>query len=137
MQAGGQEVLVHTPQVAAGHPPIPATEPGSLADPPWRHCGYAGRFSRDGRLCEILGRDDGLLHLEGRRACLDHVEEVLLTHRRLTWVHALPHTDPDGDAWLTVEYRATGQTPVDDLRDHAIGRLPPFMVPRHFERHLD
>ncbi|MEM9456314.1 MAG: class I adenylate-forming enzyme family protein [Myxococcota bacterium] len=134
MQTGGHEVLIDTTQAAPGLPPIPATEPGSVADPPWRHCGYAGRFSRDGRLSEILGRDDGLLHIEGRRACLDHVEEVLLSHRRLTWVQALPQTDPDGEGWLAVEYRATGQTPVDDLEDHAIGQLPPFMVPRRFER---
>ncbi|MCA9709551.1 MAG: hypothetical protein KDK70_27180, partial [Myxococcales bacterium] len=137
MQAGGDEILVHTGQAAPGHPPVPATEPGSIAREPWRHSGYAGRFGAHGELLEVLGRDDGLLHLEGRRACLDHVEEVLLAHRRLTWVHARPHTDPDGDTWLAVEYRATGATPVDDLEEHAIGELPSFMVPRRFERQPD
>jgi acyl-CoA synthetase (AMP-forming)/AMP-acid ligase II len=134
MEVGGHEVLVHTAQVATCRPPIPDTEPGSVAEAPWRHTGYAGRFGKEGQLLEVLGRDDGLVNLEGRRACLDNVEEVMLGHPRLTWVRAHVQTDADGDPSLWVEYRATGQTALPDLEEHAIGRLPPFMVPRRFER---
>lgn len=134
MQTGGHEVLVHTDQVARYRPPIPDTEPGAVADAPWRHTGYAGRFGKDDRLLEVLGRDDGLVNLEGRRACLDNVEEVMLEHPRLTWVRAHVQIDADGDPSLWIEYRATGSTPLPDLEEHAIGRLPPFMVPRRFER---
>jgi len=134
MQIGGHELLASLPHPVHLRPPVPPTEPGALADDPFRHTGYAARFGPGDALLEVLGRDDGLVDLDGRRACLDHLEVALLAHRRLTWVHAHHELDPDGDAWLWVEYRATGRTPVDDLEEHAIGRLPPFMVPRRFER---
>ncbi len=136
MQIGGHEVLVDTDQLATYRPAIPPTEPGAVAEAPWHHTGYAGRFDGNGALVEVLGRDDGLVNLEGRRACLDNIEEVLLEHRRLTWVRAHIDIDADGDPSLRLEYEATGQTPVDDLEEHAIGRLPPYMVPRRFERRI-
>ena len=58
----------------------------------------------------------------------------LLEHRRLTWVRAHLESDADGDPSLWVEYRATGQTEVEDLEEHAIAQLPPTMVPRRFVR---
>lgn len=137
MEAGGHEVLVDTAQVSTFLPAIPPTEPGAVAEDPWRHTGYAGRFDKEGRLLEVLGRDDGLVALEGQRACLDNIEEVMLEHRRLTWVRAHLQSDNDGDPSLWVEYRATGTTEVEDLEEHAIGRLAPTMVPRRFERRTD
>lgn len=134
MQVGGHEVLVHTAQVATCRPPIPDTEPGAVAEAPWRHTGYAGRFGKDGQLLEVLGRDDGLVNLEGRRACLDNVEEVMLEHPRLEWVRAHVQIDADGDPSLWLEYRTRGPILLPELEEHAIGRLPPFMVPRRFER---
>lgn len=134
MQVGGHEVLVDTPQLATSVPPIPPTEPGAIAEEPWRHTGFAGRFGRNEQLIEVLGRDDGLINVEGRRACLDNIEQVLLEHPRLTWVRVTAPTDADGDPTVRLDYCATGQTPVDDLEEHAIGHLPPYMVPRRYER---
>jgi acyl-CoA synthetase (AMP-forming)/AMP-acid ligase II len=134
MQVGGQEVLAQTEPAPRSIPEIPATEPGAIADPPWRHTGYAGRFGKDGTLLEVLGRDDGLVALEGRRACLDAIEEVMLEHRRVTWAHAVVRPTADGDPEVHVEYRATGTTEVEDLEEHVIGRLPPYMVPRVLTR---
>lgn len=133
METGGHEVLAQTPHEVSSVPQIPETHPGALADPPFRHTGYAGRFSKTGALTEILGRDDGLVGLEGRRACLDQIEEAMLAHRRLTWVRAFVKRT-DGESELHVEYRATGQTEVEDLEEHAIGELPPHMVPRSLVR---
>lgn len=130
METGGHEILAAPPQGVVAVPPIPETHPGAMADARYHHTGYAGRFSRAGELTEVLGRDDGLVDLDGRRACLDQIEDVLLRHRRLTWVRAFVETLPDGDPELRVEYRATGQTDVEDLEEHAIGELPPHMVPR-------
>ena len=33
-----------------------------------------------------------------------------------------------------LEYEARGETVVDDIEEHAVGSLPPYMVPRVFER---
>lgn len=130
MQIGGHELLAQTAHTVAAVPDIPATHPGAVADAPFRHTGYAGRFNKADALSRVLGRDDGLVALEGRRACLDQVEDALLTHRRLTWARAFVESTDDGEPMLRVEYRATGQTDVDDLEEHALDVLPPYMVPR-------
>lgn len=134
MQIGGHEVLAACEPAPMTIPEIPPTEPGALADPPMRHTGYAGRFGKDGALLEVLGRDDGLVALEGRRACLDRIEEVILEHRRVVWARAKVTPTADGDPEVHLEYRATGTTEVGDIEEHAIGLLPPYMVPRSFTR---
>jgi acyl-CoA synthetase (AMP-forming)/AMP-acid ligase II len=138
MQVGGHELLVRTPQRATTLPQVPDGQPGASAllegvDDGWVHTGYAGRF-RGATLVEILGRDDGLVNLEGRRACLDSIEDAMLAHRRLTWVRAQLVHAADGDPQVQLEYEATGETDVDDIEEHAVGHLPPFMVPRTFTR---
>lgn len=133
MQSGGNEVLARTAQTATTLPPVPAGQPGAHASGGFVHTGYAGRF-KAGVLVEILGRDDGLVNLEGRRACLDSIEEAMLDHRRLTWVRAILVHTADGDPQVQLEFEATGETPVDDIEEHAVGHLPPFMVPRTFAR---
>jgi acyl-CoA synthetase (AMP-forming)/AMP-acid ligase II len=135
MEVGGNEILARSDQLGVTLPAIGPGEPAApVDDADFIHTGYAGRFGRGGELGEVIGRDDGLVNLEGRRACLDRIEDVMLEHRRLTWVRALlEHTD-DGDPTVTLEYEATGTTEVDDIEEHAIGHLPPFMVPREFKR---
>ena len=134
MQVGGHEVLARTAQTATTRPAVPDAQPGAPADDGFVHTGYAGRFGRGDALVEMLGRDDGLVNLEGRRACLDSIEDAMLEHRRLTWARAtLVHTG-DGDPQVHLEFKATGETDVDDIEEHAVGHLPPFMVPRTFER---
>jgi acyl-CoA synthetase (AMP-forming)/AMP-acid ligase II len=134
MEVGGHEILVRTSQVGLTIPRLPEDEPGSPADDDgFLHTGYAGKFTKRG-LVEVLGRDDGLVNLEGRRACLDNIEDQMLEHRRITWVRAYwTHTE-GGDPEVHLEYRATGETALDDIEEHAVGHLPPFMVPRAFER---
>jgi acyl-CoA synthetase (AMP-forming)/AMP-acid ligase II len=135
MTVGGHEVLVRyahpgqtVPSIPAGQPGSPATQDGYL------HTGYAGRWSKTRQLTEVIGRDDGLVNLEGRRACLDSIEDAMLEHRRVTWVRALLEYTDDGDPQVALEYVATGETDVEDIEEHAIAALPPFMVPRRFER---
>jgi acyl-CoA synthetase (AMP-forming)/AMP-acid ligase II len=134
MEVGGHEILVRTAQVGVTVPSLPDDEPGSPADDDgFLHTGYAGKFTKRG-LVEVIGRDDGLVNLEGRRACLDSIEDKMLEHRRLTWVRAYWTHTADGDPEVHLEYRATGETEVDDIEEHAVGHLAPFMVPRAFER---
>lgn len=135
MQTGGHEVLVDATFCAECIPPIPATEPGAIAQDAWRHTGYAGKFSRTGDLVDVLGRDDGLVNLEGRRACLDRIEDEVLAHDRVTWAEASVELTDDGEPQVRLAYVATGETDLDDLEEHVIGRLPPHMIPRVFERH--
>lgn len=135
-EVGGHELLVHSTQAGRTVPAPPVPQPGSanLEYPDFVHTGYAVRTTRAGEISEVLGRNDSLVNLEGRRACLDSIEHAMLGHRRVTWVRAqLEHTQ-DGDPVVALEYVATGTTEVEDIEEHAIGDLPPFMVPRVFTR---
>ncbi len=133
MRCGGAEVLVRTAQRSLTLPSLPSGHPGAPAEDGFVHTGYAARFKQH-QLLEIVGRDDGLVNLEGRRACLDSIEEAMLQHRRLTWARATLVHASDGDPQVQLEYVATGETEVDDIEEHAVGALPPFMVPRSFDR---
>lgn len=134
MEVGGHEVLVRTDQAGVVRPAIPDTEPGAAQAQGFLHTGYAGKFNKQGELTAVIGRDDGLVNIDGRRACLDSIEDAMLEHRRLTWVRALLEHTEDGDPEIVLEYQATGQTEVDDIEEHAVGVLPPYMVPRRFVR---
>ena len=135
MLSGGQEILarMHAPPTTV---PAPAPDdPGTPGDTGgWLHTGYGGRFNKHGLVREVVGRDDGLVELEGRRACLNRVEDAMALHPRLTWVRAFLEHDADGAPELHLEYRATGSTDLDDLQDFAVGVLSPFMVPRVMQR---
>lgn len=134
IEGGGREVLVRSNQAGTLIRDAEPDAPGAPHPDGGIHTGYVGRFNRAGALADIEGRTDGLVNLEGRRACLDTIEDAMLEHRRLTWVRAeLEHT-PDGDPHVRLEFQATGESDVDDIEEHAVGVLPPFMVPRAFTR---
>lgn len=137
IDGGGHEVLARSPQAGTLVRGVGDTEPGARTGDGAILTGYVGRFNRSGELTDVIGRTDGLVNLEGRRACLDTIEDAMIEHRRLTWVRAeLEHT-PDGDPHVRLEYRATGASEVEDIEEHAVGCLPPFMVPRAFSRLAD
>jgi acyl-CoA synthetase (AMP-forming)/AMP-acid ligase II len=135
MDVGGHELLVRLPRTPVVIPALPDDDPATPADDDgYLHTGFAARFDRQGAFTEILGRDDGLVWLEGRRACLDAIEETMLAHRRVTWARADVKDDAHGAPEVILEYCATGDTAVEDIEEHAIASLAPFMVPRGFTR---
>jgi len=138
VQASGVEVLARTSHAASTTPPTPPGLPGGIVEarPQFHHTGYLGKFGRRG-LQDVIGRTDSLVNLEGRRACLDTIRSAMLTHRRITWAEPLLDHTADGDPIVRLRYRATGETALDDVEEHAVGMLPPFMVPRSFERLAD
>ncbi|MCB9703833.1 MAG: acyl--CoA ligase [Myxococcales bacterium] len=139
----GRELLCRPSEPVLTLPTTPTGEVGGPAEAGpegeagWIHSGYLGRFSTRGELSEIRGRSDRLVNLEGRRASLDAIEAALLDHRRITQAHARVDHDVDGNPHVSVTYVATGETPVDDLQEHVVAALPPYMVPRVLEREDD
>ncbi|MEE9386951.1 MAG: AMP-binding protein [Nannocystaceae bacterium] len=131
----GQEILMHGPQCGQVVPEPPPGQPNTPVEgrPEWRHTGYVGRFSGR-RLRSVLGRQDGLVNIEGRRASIAVIRDRMLEHRRITAAQPSIEYTRDGDPVLTLRYHATGHTDVDDIEEHAIGHLAPYMVPRVFTR---
>lgn len=131
---GEREILCKRQRPFTALPQPPAGQVGGPADEPgWVHTGYLGRFAA-GELSEVPDRLDRLVNLEGRRASLDAIERALAEHRRITWVRALVEHDVDGNPFVHARYRATGVTELEDLDEHAVATLPPYLVPRVFTR---
>jgi acyl-CoA synthetase (AMP-forming)/AMP-acid ligase II len=140
LPAEGREVLAAAtftcpiaPALESGQPGTPAHTAGSDSAGKFRHTGYLGNFGKRG-LIEVYGRLDNLVNLEGRRACLETVSEAMLAHRRVTWAQPVLSPDDAGDHVLHVRYVATGETVLEDLEEHMIGQVNPYMVPRRFIR---
>jgi hypothetical protein len=58
----------------------------------------------------------------------------MLAHRRITWAQPYLDVDADGEPTLKLRYVATGETELEDIEEHAVGELDPYLVPRAFER---
>jgi acyl-CoA synthetase (AMP-forming)/AMP-acid ligase II len=141
---GGHEVLFrpNLPDVAhpvITRPAVPSGQPGGpvQGSPGWFHTGYFGQFT--GRsdaavLGEVPGRTDSLVNLEGRRASLRTIEAAMLRHRRIHEATAEVEYDVDGNPFVHLRYRATGNTTLDDLDEFMVDSLPPYMVPRQATR---
>lgn len=131
---GGREVLCKPPTPAITLPATPAGEVGGSAGDAWLHTGYLGRWTASGELSEVSGRADRLVNLEGRRASLDAIEAAIREHMRVVDAEAVVESDVDGNPFVHVFYQATGETAVDDLDEHVVATLPPYMVPRMLSR---
>ncbi|MEZ4449456.1 MAG: class I adenylate-forming enzyme family protein [Nannocystaceae bacterium] len=131
---GGREVLCRAPVTSTTQPPTPGGQVGGDAGDGWIHTGYLGRWSASGELTEVTGRSDRLVNLEGRRASLDAIEAAIREHMRIVDAEAAVESDVDGNPYVHVYYQATGQTELDDLDEHVVATLPPYMVPRLFTR---
>lgn len=138
LRPGGSGGLqARTGQAGTLVPSAPADTTGALSEDGWIHTGYRGVFSRDGELKECSDRTDAIVRLEGRRASLDRIRAAMLEHQRIKWAQPVIEVDGEGEPILQVRYYATGQTELEDLDEHMIGELPPYMVPRVFERLSD
>ena len=58
----------------------------------------------------------------------------MLGHRRIHEATAEVEYDVDGNPFVHLRYRATGNTPLDDLDEFMVASLPPYMVPRQTTR---
>ncbi|WP_432828477.1 non-ribosomal peptide synthetase [Dactylosporangium sp. CA-092794] len=82
----------------------------------------------DGRL-EYLGRRDGQVKLRGHRLELGEIEAVLTGHPAVAEAVVVLHEDLWGAPGLVAYARTTGPVEPADLRAHAEGHLPVYMVP--------
>jgi len=87
--------------------------------------GDLGRYLPDGTI-EFLGRDDHQVKINGYRIELGEIEHTLLTHPAVKDA-VVTVTDHQLTAYLVPA--AGADLAVPDVRQHAVGRLPSYMVP--------
>jgi hypothetical protein len=133
-EAAGAELLVRTGQAGCLRPDTGPREAGSDAGEGLLHTGFRARFEADGTARPLPRREDGLVRIEGRRVALRCVAEAMCRHRRIRAATPRVELDPTGEPVIAVSYDATGESKVEDLEEHTVAELPPYMVPRRFER---
>ncbi|MFE2752768.1 amino acid adenylation domain-containing protein, partial [Actinosynnema sp. NPDC059335] len=94
--------------------------------------GDLARWNARGGL-EYLGRGDAQVKVRGYRIETGEIENVLAGHPGLLEAAVTPHTDAEGRTDL-VAYLVPDDAPpaADELRAWLGGRLPDYMIPRHF-----
>jgi acyl-CoA synthetase (AMP-forming)/AMP-acid ligase II len=128
------EIVARTAQAGVVAPAVPAGHIGARRDDGAVWTGWRGDLDAGGRPRGAPTRTDALVHLDGRRVSLLEIERAIRSHPRITWAEVSVEVDADGEARPIVRYSATGTTELEDLAEHAVGGLPPYLVPRRFER---
>ncbi len=115
---------------AARFMPDPFGEPGSRM----YQTGDLARRHAHGTL-EYLGRTDRQIKIRGYRVDPAEIEGAMLTHTAVTGAVITTGTDDRGRTYL-VAHVSGDLTDVTDaaLRAHLASTLPPYMMPRRFER---
>lgn len=94
--------------------------------------GDLGRVDKTGRLT-LLGREDDLVKVEGKRVALGEVEGCLESHPRVKAAQARVFTDEQGSAMVIARVVCTSRCPAEELIDHCARNLAPYKVPRRIE----
>jgi amino acid adenylation domain-containing protein len=85
---------------------------------------------------EFLGRNDMQVQLRGFRVELGEIEATLNAHEAVEGSIVRMREDVPGDQRLAAYYLAKVPVDIEDLREHLLKSLPPYMVPSNFV-HLD
>ena len=108
-----------SPQVSGGHLPLPLTLSDRLR-PDSAGFGGAGRF-------EVIGRDDDMVKIAGKRASLQALTRELLA---VPGVHDAAIFLPGADAPRLVAMVVAPGCSIDDVRAGLAARIDPAFIPR-------
>ncbi|MQQ99564.1 Pls/PosA family non-ribosomal peptide synthetase [Glaciimonas soli] len=136
------ELCITGPGVAAGYLGRPDLTAEKFLTNPWASGEHDSRLYRTGDLARIetdgrvqcLGRTDDQVKIRGFRVELGEIEEVLARQPGVGTVAVVLRNDDGIDQLIAFIVPETGTTIVPATLRAALGeRLPPYMVPGHFE----
>jgi acyl-coenzyme A synthetase/AMP-(fatty) acid ligase len=105
---------------------------GAIDKDGWYRTGDVGKLDRSSRLF-LLGREDDLVKVEGKRVALGEVEGCLESFPKVKEARARLESDPLNGAMVVAKVVATGKVKAEEIIDHCARNLAPYKVPRRIE----
>ena len=112
---------------AKGEAPV-----GAADDKGWFRTGDLGRVDKAGRIY-LLGREDQLVKVDGKRIALGEVESCLESFPKVQRAQARVITDPLGGPMVVASVVVLGKCGAEEIIDHCAKNLAPYKVPRRIE----
>jgi long-chain acyl-CoA synthetase len=94
--------------------------------------GDLGSVDKQGRLT-LLGREDDLVKVEGKRVALGEVEGCLESYPKVRAAQARVYVDEHGSAMVIASVVCSMRCPAEEIIDHCARNLAPYKVPRRIE----
>lgn len=113
-------------------PEVRAVPIGGIDADGFLRTGDLGKIDRTNRLT-LLGREDDLVKVEGKRVALGEVEGCLESFPKVKAAQARVFTDEHGSTMVVASVVLSGRCRAEDLIDHCAKNLAPYKVPRRVE----
>ncbi|MFO0575450.1 MAG: class I adenylate-forming enzyme family protein [Polyangia bacterium] len=94
--------------------------------------GDQGRVDKTGRLT-LIGREDDLVKVEGKRVALGEVEGCLESYPKVRAAQARVFLDDQGAAMVVATVVCSTRCGAEEIIDHCAKNLAPYKVPRRIE----
>lgn len=117
---------------AAGDAKSASVAIGSIDAEGFLRTGDLGKLDKQGRL-SLLGREDDLVKVEGKRVALGEVEGCLETHPKVRAAQASVSVDEHGSTMVVASVVCSGRCLPEEIIDHCARNLAPYKVPRRIE----
>lgn len=114
-------------KAAAAHVPI-----GGFDSDGYLRTGDMGVMDKSGKLT-LLGREDDLVKVEGKRVALGEVEGCLESYPKVRAAQARVFVDEHGSAMVVASVVCSSRCPAEEIIDHCARNLAPYKVPRRIE----
>ncbi len=133
------ELFVGGPGVGQGYLRRPQLTAERFLPDPFAPSGASTRLYKTGDLVrvldgdlEFLGRNDSQIQLRGFRVELGEIEAALNNHDAVRSAIVRLREDVPGDPRLAAYYLAASPLPAQELREHVLKTLPPYMAPSSY-----
>lgn len=98
----------------------------------WLRTGDRGKLDRGGKL-SLLGREDDLVKVEGKRVALGEVEGCLESFPKVKAAQVSVIEDPMAGSMVVARVVARSSCEAEEIIDHCARNLAPYKVPRRIE----
>ena len=105
---------------------------GGIDEEGFLRTGDLGKLDKQGRL-SLMGREDDLVKIEGKRVALGEVEGCLESYPKVRAAQARVSIDEHGSSMVVASVVCSSRCAPEEIIDHCARNLAPYKVPRRIE----